>query len=126
MNLTLDKNNSNDTSKSEMELVQREKQEYKLIGSFLRTPGLRLFYYDFSKDFIGELVIDRGRTIHLVPKDGKLVPVDFELQKVLVDPRNEFFEKLNYPNAVKWVEKYKRGELKTLCNLMIPGELKFF
>lgn len=108
-------------TKPEVEQVQEEKQEYKLIGSYLRTRGMRLYSYNYSTGNIEEIIIQRGNTIHIIPENGRLVARDLELEKVMVDSRHAFFEKTNYRNAEKWVQKWKEGKIQDLCNLTKAG-----
>jgi len=111
------------TSKPEMENVEREKQEYKLIGTFLRTRGLKLYAYNSLKNLLTEVDITHGDTIHLIPdENGKLRAVDLELEKATVDSRDIHFEALNWKNAEKRLKKFKQGEIKELCNLKEPGD----
>ena len=84
------------STKPEMEQVQKEKQEYKLIGTYLRRRGLKLFSYNSLKDELKEINISRGNTIHLVHnEDGVLKPKDLEFEKAVIDARNIHFEALN-------------------------------
>ena len=46
-------------SKPESELVEREKMEYTLLGTFYRTKGLKLFTYNPKTEDIKELLIKR-------------------------------------------------------------------
>lgn len=108
--------------KPEMEQVQQEKQEYHLIGTYLRTAGLTLYGYNHLKKQIFEVEITYGDTINLVPIDGKLVPIDYTAQKCVVDSRFTYFECLNLKNAHRRVEGYKRGLIKELCNLRKPSK----
>ena len=119
----LNEQDKHNTTKPEMENVEREKQEYKLIGNYLRTRGLKLYAYNSLKDELTEVNIDRGDTLHLIPdENGKLRAVDVELEKATVDSRNTHFEALNRKNAEKRVRNYKQGKIKELCNLREPGE----
>jgi hypothetical protein len=111
------------TSKPEMENVEREKQEYKLIGSYLRTRGLKLFAYNSLKNKLFEVEIEHGDTLHLLPdENGKLRAVDLELEKATVDSRDIHFEALNWKNAEKRLRNFKKGRIKELCNLREPGD----
>ena len=111
------------TAKPEMENVEREKQEYKLIGSYLRTRGLKLFAYNSIKNKLTEVQIEHGDTLHLIPdENGKLCAVDLELEKATVDSRDIHFEALNWRNAEKRLRNFKQGKIKELCNLKEPGE----
>jgi hypothetical protein len=105
-----------------MEQVQLKQQEYYLLGTFLRTPGLNLFSYNLNTEEIKEVVIKYSNTINLVPIDGKLVPIDYENQNCTVDSRFEYFESLNYQNAFNRVKKWKEGKIKQLFNLRKPSE----
>lgn len=73
------------TSKPEIENIEREKQEYKLIGTFLRTRGLKLYSYNSLKNKLTEVQTQRGNTLHLInDENGKLRAIDLELEKVTV------------------------------------------
>ena len=115
-------------SKSEIEQVQQEKQEYYFLGSFIRRAGLKLFAYNSQKNEIYEIKIKYSNTIHLVPQAGILVPVDFEAAKCMIDSRHEVFESLNYDSAINRLIKWKTGKVKELCNLRRPNpnQLKLF
>ena len=108
-------------SKSEIEQVQQEKQEYYFLGSFIRRAGLKLFAYNPQKNEIYELKIKYSNTIHLVPQAGILVPVDFEAAKCMIDSRHEVFEALNYDTAINRLIKFKTGKINQLCNLRRPN-----
>lgn len=110
-----------DPQKAEIEAVQQEQQEYYLIGSFLRTRGLKLFVYNPRDGIITEIKPEVKTTITtaLDPETGLLVINDRESkEKCLLDTRNTPFEALNMKNAEKRVNKYLRGEIKELCNLI--------
>lgn len=110
-------------NKDEQEIVQKQKHEYKHLGTYLRTRGLKLWTYNAKSGKIKEVHITKGDTITIIPRDGKLVAVDLEMEKATVDSRNEYFEALNYPNALKRVRKLKSGKIKELCNLKEPGSI---
>lgn len=111
------------TSKPEMENVEREKQEFKLIGSYLRTRGLKLFAYNSLKNKLFEVEVEHGDTLHLIPdENGKLRAVDLELEKAIVSSSNIHFEALNWKNAEKRLRNFKKGRIKELCNLREPGD----
>jgi hypothetical protein len=115
-------------TKGDTELVEQEKEEYKLVGEYSRTRGLGLFYYDPRKNIVAEQEIKYGNTIHLVPKDGELIPVDYEQEKATVDTRCIYFESLNLEKAKKRVKRWKQGRVKELCNLKPPknGTIELF
>jgi hypothetical protein len=96
------------TSKPEMENVEQEKQEHKLIGTFLRTKGLKLFAYNSLKNELFEVEIKYGEILHIVPDGyGGLKAIDPEFEKAFVDSRNIHFEALNFKNAEKRLSKVK-------------------
>ena len=108
-------------SKSEVEQVQQEKQEYYFLGSFIRRAGLKLFAYNPQKNEVYELKIKYSNTIHLVPQNGKLVPIDYEAAKCTIDSRHEVFEALNYDTAINRLIRWKSGQINQLCNLRRPN-----
>lgn len=100
-----------------VEIVQKQKQEYKYLGSYYVTRGMTLFSFDFMKNEIKIVEINYSNTIYAVVRAGKLVAVDYEVEKVMTDSRLEFFESLNMKNEIKRVNKYLAGDIKVLCNL---------
>lgn len=110
----------NSTTKPEMEMVEQEKQEYKLLGSFLRTRGLKLFVYNPRTEEITEITPKRNSTLSLDGESihGKAIKSRVHSdQSCDIDSRNIPFEALNMKNAIKRVNKYRFGTLKYLCNL---------
>lgn len=108
-------------SKNEIEQVQKEKQEYYFLGSFIRRAGLKLFAYNPQKNEVYELKIKYSNTLHLVPQNGKLVPIDYEAAKCTIDSRHEVFEALNYDTAINRLIRWKSGQINQLCNLRRPN-----
>lgn len=118
MDILNDKFNKNPVSKPELEQIEKEKVEYKLIGKYLRTPGLRLYSYNSLKDELKELEITVKDTVSLVPdENNQLVPTEQSSEEVQVDTRNIHFEALNQRTAKNRVSKYKKDKIKELCNL---------
>lgn len=110
------------TSKPEMENVEREKQEYKLIGKFLRRKGLKMYAYNSTKDELKEVNITTKDEVNVVMDENKkLVPVDLGFEEAEVDSRNIHFEALNWKSAQKRLRNYKSGKIKELCNLREPS-----
>lgn len=112
-------NNTKDLAvqKSQQEQVQQQKREYYLLGTYLRTKGLKVFFYNPINEEVKELEIKYSDTIHLVPMGGKLIPTDYENQKCQVDSRCTYFEALNYNSAMKRFNNFKQGKINDLCNL---------
>lgn len=110
------------TSKPEMENVEREKQEYKLIGKFLRRKGLKMYAYNSPKNELKEVNITTKDEVNIVMDENKkLVPVDLGFEEAEVDSRNIHFEALNWKSAQKRLRNYKTGKIKELCNLREPN-----
>lgn len=116
------------TSKTDMELVEQKKHEYYFLGTLIRRAGLKLFAFDPLKQEIYELKIKYSNTIHAIPQDGELMPIDLEAAKCTIDSRHEVFEALNTYSATKRVLSWKQGKIKGLCNLRRPNPngLKLF
>lgn len=102
--------------KDQIEHVEDQKQEYKLIGSFFRSKGLKLYSFNPFDETLHEVKIKYSDTIHVEIQAGKMVLVDKEVQKTTVDTRFVYFEALNIRSAKKRVKKH-RNNLTTLCNL---------
>ena len=115
-------------SKPKEELLQKKKQEYKLVGSFMRTPGLQLFSYNPATEALKKVIIAKSTTMHTEVISGELVPVDKEIQKVFINTQCIFFEALNYSNAERRLKRYRNGLIKCLDNLKEVREtvIKFY
>lgn len=120
MNILNDNSDITKTNKPEIEQVEKKKQEYKLLDSFIHTPGLRLFGYNHIEDNIFELPVPHGKSIHLEFDKGIPRLTDYEAKKVTVDSRFEYFEVLNMENATRRVKNWKENKIKKLCNLRRP------
>ena len=104
--------------KAEQEQVEKQKIESKLIGTFNRTKGLKLFGYNILKDYLYEVdEVFEGDLYMIRDLQGKLRAVEVGYSKVFVNTNDEHFEKLNLENAQKWVLKFKIGRVKDLNNL---------
>ena len=111
----------NDMEKQQIELQQQQKVEYKKIGSFYPTKGLKLFGFnietlilrsiDLSKDVADKTAVigfDKGLKPNI--KNDRLGVVN-------IDSRSEvFFEALNFNSAKKRCISAVQGK-KYLCNL---------
>jgi len=130
MNLLNDCLDQTTCTKTQIELVQQQKQEFKLIGTYLRTPGLNLYCYNPHLDSVMEVEVKRNsNTCILIPLEKGYVVEDYEKPKIEVDPTWDYFEKANMKNALKHVQRFKEGKIKYLWNLRIPNKetsLKLF
>jgi len=104
------------SNKSEIELVERQKQEYKLIGSFIRTKCLKLYSFNPKDESLFEVDIKKGETIHVEIENNKFKLIDKELKKTTVDTRFIYFEALRYASAKERVKKF-RNNLNAMCNI---------
>jgi hypothetical protein len=99
-----------------------------LLGTFLRTKGLNLFYYDPSNEIVKEAKIKYSDTIHVYKLLDKFITVDWESQKTTIEGRFIYFECLNLKSAYERVRKFKSGKIKELANLRKPNAegIKFY
>jgi hypothetical protein len=131
MNILNDKSDLNFVRQKEIEQVQQEKQEFKLLGTYLRTVGLNLYCYNPHKNIVEEVEVkSNSKTCVLVPLEVGYLIEDYEKPKIEVNPTWDYFEALNLKNAIKRVEKFKQGKIKSIWNLRIPNRnamsLSFF
>ena len=110
------------TSKAEIERVEKEKDEFKLIGKYIRTKGLMLFSYNSMKDELKIIKIDKTKDAVIKFEEGQMMKGELTEEECTVDSRNIHFEALNLKNANKRVKKYKDGKIKELCNLKEPSK----
>jgi hypothetical protein len=119
LNITamIDLKEKNNIKKSEIELVENQKQEYKIFGRFMRTKGLQLFSYDHLEQELSLVEESKDEDVKLVLEDGKLKPKYNSHTEASINTNHTHFEALNLRTANKRVEKYKSGKIKDLCNL---------
>lgn len=123
MNILNDKTDQNHVALNQMEHVEQEKMEYKLIDTFLRTPGLKLWFYNPETEVIAEVVekeIEKGTAQMVITGEKDYVIEDFEHKSINIDTRNIYFEALHWKSAENRVKKYEAGKIKQLCNLRKP------
>ena len=121
MNILNDKTAIDSTSKTEMELVEKEKQEYYFLGTFLRTPGLTLFGYNQTKDEIFFVETKRKESAQIEIDGSELKITGTADEKCTVDSRMIYFEALNMKSASRRVRRFNEGEIKSLFNLKTPN-----
>ena len=129
MNIVPETARSKSISRYEIEQVQLKKQKYYLLGTFLRTKGLTLFFYDPQEEIVKEAKIKYSDTLHIYKMpDNKFILIDWERQKCTVEGRYIYFEALNLKSAIHRVKRFKNGMLKELSNMRIPSKdgIKFF
>lgn len=115
----------NSFAKAEQENVEQEKIEHKLIGTFNRTRGLRLFAYNILNETLHEVdEIFEGDLYIMRDELGKLRAYEVGHSRVYVDSNDEHFECLNLENAKRRVKKFKEGKIKSLNNIKKPTHNK--
>ena len=118
MNILNDKLDLKIAHKNEIEQVQQQKQEFRLLGTYFRTSGLNLYCYNPHKNIVEEVQLkSNSKTCVLIPLEKGYLIEDYEKPKISVNPNWDYFEALNIKNAIKRVEKFKQGKIKTLWNL---------
>lgn len=117
MDILNNTNQNNSVQKSEIEQVQKQKQEYKHIGQYLRTRSLKLFSYNPRTEEIKEIVDIKKVDVEIISTETGLSTKDLATAKASIDTRNIQFESLNMGNAEKRVKKWKEGKIKELFNL---------
>ncbi len=109
---------------SEIEIVQDQQKEYKIIGSFLRRKGVKLFAYDDKLKKVYQVDIAYKELIQLVPSMNGLVPDYINAMKADINSNHTHFEAVNIKTAKNRVKRWKEGRVKDLCNLRFPNNLK--
>lgn len=104
-------------SQVEMEMVEKEKKESIILGTYNLKRGLKLFYYNPENTELGEVEIKYSDTLTMCLIDGEISVIDLELMKCTVDSRFEYFQCLNMNTAKKRLKKFKLGKIKELFNL---------
>jgi hypothetical protein len=117
------------TDPTAIENVEKKKHEYKLLGSFSRTKGMRLYEYNSRADTLKEVVVNYSDTRHLIRLDKHtFTSIDLIAEKATVDSRNDYFEAVRLESAKVRLKKFKAGKIKELCNLKPArnGTIKLF
>jgi hypothetical protein len=113
----LNKTKDNFLSKASVENIQKKKTEYKLIASFMRSKGLKLFSYSILLNEVVEVVIRYSNEAHVFHNGTRLDWYDPETSRSNIDSSNIHFEALNMGSAKVRVSKFRKGSLKDLHNL---------
>jgi nitrogenase subunit NifH len=122
MELLNDKIFEKSINKPEIERLEKEKHEEKLIGSFLRRRGHKLFSYNPLKNELIEIDIKKNNTLQIInDKNSKLITKDLRNDRININNKHIIFQCLNMENAQKRLKKYKNGDIKELCNLKPAG-----
>tara|TARA_B110000046_G_scaffold112952_1_gene120146 strand:+ start:1301 stop:1684 length:384 start_codon:yes stop_codon:yes gene_type:complete len=116
MNL-LNNKSQDKLSKDKIEKIQKKKTEYKMLASFSRSKGLKLYSYNIISQKIEELCITYSNEAHMFYNGEELDWYDPAYNKVNVDSKNIHFEVLNMENAIRRVNNYRKGKINDLFNL---------
>jgi hypothetical protein len=83
----------------EIHIKKKQKQEFKMVGSILMKPGLKLWEFDFEKMEIKEADIKNSVSISYIDE------LPNEEKKVYHNAKAYYFQALNLKNAVKKANK---------------------
>lgn len=129
LDILKDIDHNNSAFKGETELLEKEKKEYRLLGTFLRRLGLNLYAYDKDKDMIFLVEVEKKNLVSFSQVQEYLKNNKSEskqkytaFMEANVKSHHIHFEALNDKNAIKRVNKFKQGLIKKLDNLRRPGE----
>lgn len=110
----------NDQRTEEQRLVD-QKKEYKLVETFLRTPGTRLFGYDVANNELYCVEEVERQTVHLINTD------DTACRSAMINTNHEYFEAISWKTARKRINKYQSEKIRQLSNLRKKGNgINFF
>ena len=124
MNITGSKLDMTFAPKSDVEMVEQQKQEFKLLGTYLRTKGMNLYCYNPHKDSVELVEFKKSKNCILVINGNDFHVEDYDNPSIEVDPTWEYFEKSNMKNALAHVSKFKQGKIKYIWNLKLPNDPK--
>ena len=96
MNILNDKTDINSVNKPEQELVEQEKTEYKLLGTYLRTKGLNLYSFNPINLEVNEVIVTKGSEIHTIFTKTGWIWYDPEFEKASVDSRKEYSSRVPF------------------------------
>ena len=109
--------NQPEITKPQVERVQQQKQEYKIIGSYYTPRGMTLFSFNKETGDVSKVDVKLGNTAHIIFRDGRLTWEDKDAKKTLADYRLVYFTSLNVDNAKSRVERFLAGKISELFNL---------
>ena len=112
-----------DDVQNKQEQVAPTKTEFKLIGTFIRTPGLILYGYNQYEDILFQVIEHLPTKVRLVVKPHPIHKnrdivdhEEFEYKRCDIDARYYYFEALNLKTDKDRISQWKQGK-KELCNL---------
>lgn len=120
--------NQPEITKPQVERVQQQKQEYKIIGSYYIPRGMTLFSFNKETGDVAKVDVKLGNTAHVIFRDGRLTWEDKDAKKTLADYRLVYFTSLNLDNAKSMVERFLAGKISELFNLkeVRSSTIKFY
>lgn len=119
MEIIIPNSNNQSIQRNQIEVVEKEKMEYHLLGKFVRTPGLALFCFNTETLELIEVKPIKNDTVAINFFEGRhWEDIDQAKETLTVDSRNIHFEALNLKNAKRKVFRYlKNPDLFPLANL---------
>lgn len=117
-----------DNFSEDLELIEKYKREFYLLGSFQKTSGLELFYYNLSTGEVSKADYEKCKIGVWTETDKGISIEPLERDKLVIQSNCEYFEALNLSSAQKRVDKWLAGKIKCLFNLRPPryGKLDIF
>lgn len=109
-----------DSFSEDLELIEQYRREFYLLGTFHKTSGLELFYYNLTTGQVSKADYDKCRVGVWTETDKGVTVVPMEHDKLIIHENCEYFEALNLANAQRRVDKWLSGKIKTLFNLKQP------
>lgn len=97
-------------SKVEIHQEAEKKQEYKLVGSLRMKTGCKLFSYCTETDSgVREVNVQKNNTVSYI--GGEV-----ENSKAQFNPDLVYFQAINEKNALRKLDKYKKGDYTVVEN----------
>lgn len=108
---------SDKIDRAEIEQVQKQKNEYTLLGQYTLKKGMKLFSYNYKDGIISEVVLKFGEFITCELTSEGWIWYDQENANVNIDTKLDYFQSPSITIAKNLVQKLKDGKIKYLFNL---------
>lgn len=109
-----------DNFSEDLELIEKYKREFYLLGSYHKTSGLEMFYYNFNTKEVLKADYKKCKVGMWTETDKGVSIVPLENDKLIIHSDCEYFEALNLENAKRRVDNWLNGKIKSLFNLKPP------
>ena len=87
----------------EIHAEAEKKQEYKLVGSLRMKTGCKLYSYDKNSETLMEVSVKHNNTASYTGEE-------VENSKAQFNPEFVYFQAINEKNAIRKLDKWKRGD----------------